>query len=158
MATNGIGMCKALPYITLSFQISFGSVYSLYHIVLLVILKWDIAVDVLSSFPLGLELLQGQFAWKEELASSLLPCSFFIWGLSPCLVHPSPALRKPTVRTWVRLGKPSVRNARRPWFLLATYMAGQAETSSILPMKIIFKSWIVKLYRRQSWLFKIKLN
>lgn len=65
-----------------AFMILFGSVDSLCHLLLLVISNWAIIVDVLSSFPFGLELLQGQFAWKQELISLLLLCSFLTWSPS----------------------------------------------------------------------------
>lgn len=42
-------------------MILFGSVGSLCHLLLPVVSKRDITVDVLSSFPFGLEFLQGQF-------------------------------------------------------------------------------------------------
>lgn len=117
-----------------AFLILLGSVDSLCHIPLLLISKRDITVNVCPNFPFGLELFQGQFAWKQESVSCFpLLCSFLISSLNPFLAHHSPALRKPTVRSQVPFSRPAPRCARRPWLLPATCVAGQSKTSSTYP-------------------------
>lgn len=118
----------------------FGSVDSLCHLLLLVISKWVVTVDVLSSFPFELELLQGQFAWKQELISFLLPCSFLTWRLSPCLRHHSSALKKWTLRTWMHLSKPRVRKVRQPLVPVFHMCGWPFRNIQYLFMKISFES------------------
>lgn len=93
------------------------------------------------AFQLSLRvgLLQGQCAWKQELASFLRLCSFLIWGLSPCLAHCSPALRKLTVQTWAHLSKPCLQ--RNTSLVPISHIHGRSVRNiQQLSMKVIFKS------------------
>ena len=89
---------------------------------------------------LWLELLQGQFAWKQELISFLLPCSFCTWRLSPCLRHHSSALKKWTLRTLMHLSKPPVRKARQPLVPVFHMCGWSFRNIQHLFMKISFES------------------